>query len=251
MARLMSENEVEVCKRILSAICERPVSKMFWKEGTDLTNSDVIHPFSLSWIRDRLVRHKFSTPADFIRDLRICLTNGKNGSEPGSIRQAAAVQLLADLDMLVQKFQPSAYPAVLPLRFITSDFDERCGIPEHEDYKTVHTKEPISLALTPETNDMATLARDIKFLSSTDLIAKLAVFVRNCQAEGCIVDNGDISFNMELWTDETVQAVRGYVTNLLRKAASGEIDPFARPFGEQVSDIQIQQRGMYVMKSTV
>lgn len=250
MARLMSENEVEVCERILQALLERPISKLFWYDASDLTNSAVVHPFNLRWVRDRLKSNKFSTPADFVRDLRICLTNGKMASDPGSVRHAAAEQLLLDLDALVQSFQPSAYPAVLPLRFITTDFEKSCGVPEHKEHSTKSDKKPLSMVFTPDTDetDMATLVRDIKFLSSTDLIVKLAVFVRRLQPEGILMDT-DIHFNMEILSPDTLTAMRRYVTDLLMAAASGNIDPFARPFGEKVTDIKIQQHGIYMKSS--
>ena len=246
----MGDAEQEVCSRILKSILSRPISKFFWDEPNDLINPGVIHPFSLSWVSTRLSRRKFATPGDFIKDLKVCLQNGKNGSPPGSIRHAAAVQLLADLDVLVQTYQPSAFPSVLPLRFATVDFEKTCGIPEHAGSAAPVDGTPISRVIVDEADphDMAALVRDIRFLSSTDLVAKLAVFVRKLQPEGVSV-GGDISFNLGLMTDETRAAVRKYVTALLRDAAAGKIDPFARPFGEKVIPVRIQERGIYV-KST-
>ena len=247
----MNETEQEVCARILSSILSRPISKFFWDEPSDLTNPGVIHPFNLSWIATRLKRRKISSPLDFIKDLKVCLQNGKSGSQPGSIRYSAAVQLLADLDSLVQAYQPTAYSTVLPLHFATADFENSCGIPEHPDYTVLHESKPHSKVVTEEAdpNDLPKLVRDIKFLSFTDLVAKLAVFVRKLQPEAVIVNN-DISFAIALMTDETRTAVRKYVTSLLTDAASGKIDPFARPFGEKVTPVRIQERGMYVMSHT-
>ena len=247
MTRAMGDAEQEVCSRILSSILSRPIARFFWDEPSDLTNPGVIHPFSLSWLATRLSRRKFATPGDFIKDLKVCLQNGKNGSPPGSIRHAAAVQLIADLDALVQTYQPSAFPTVLPLHFATADFENSCGVPEHPDYSVLREGTAIARVAVeePDPTDMAALVRDIRFLSSTDLVAKLAVFVRKLQPEGILVGD-DISFNIGLMTDETRAAVRKYVTALLRDAASGKVDPFARPFGEKLTPVRIQERGIYV-----
>ena len=99
--------------------------------------------------------------------------------------------------------------------------------------------------MNPDPNDLVTLLRDIKLLTSADLTMKLAVLVKNLQPNTLTLGN-TLSFNVGLMTEETRIAVRKYVTELLYDAASGKIDPFAHPFGTKIDPIKIQERGIFL-----
>ena len=96
----------------------------------------------------------------------------------------------------------------------------------------------------PDPNDIQLLKRDIKFFTSSDMIFKLAAFVSRLQPEVVNLSDG-FSMNLNLMTPETKVEVRRFVTNLLRAAAVGEIDPFARPFGNDIDPIKVREREDY------
>lgn len=251
----MNDKEIEVCSKIFQTIINNPLSRLFWTYQSDVVNSNIQHPINLEYVSQRLSKKKYTRPADFIYDLNLCLINGKNGSSKGSIRYAAAEELLMLFESLVSNLQPLAHPNTLPLRFFTNEFEEENALPEasiQSNSNENNTKTPMSeiFQMNPDPNDLVTLLRDIKLLTSTDLTMKLAVLVKNLQPNALTVGN-TLSFNVGLMTEETRIAVRKYVTELLYDAASGKIDPFARPFGTKIDPIKIQERGIFLRTSRI
>jgi hypothetical protein len=92
-------------------------------------------------------------------------------------------------------------------------------------------------------NDVAKLARDIKFLSSSILTARLAVLIKKLQPAAVTIGD-DVAFYVGIMTESTRRGARQYVTALLNDAATGKIDPFARPFGVKLGAVRIQERGV-------
>jgi hypothetical protein len=247
----MHEVEMEVCEKILDALYRRPVSRLFWNNPSDISNPGIIHPYSLSWVAARLAQDCYSSPADFVRDLRICFQNGKTGSSGNTLRSGAAQQLLVDLDSLVSSYHPSSGPAVLPVSLSVAAFEESSVAPKHANLVLPSSDQPPGSLLfehAVDPTDVTLLIRDIKLLSCPDLTAKLAVLVRTLQPEAVIVTS-DVSFNIGIMSESTRVAVRQYVTDLLHDAAVGKLDPFARPFGVKFFPIRVQERGVY-MRST-
>lgn len=251
----MNENEIKVCSKIFQTIINNPLSRLFWTYQSDVVNSNIQHPINLEYVSNRLSKRKYTKPADFIYDLNLCLLNGKNGSTKGTIRYAAAQELLMIFENLVSNLQPLAHPNTLPLRFFTSEFEEENALPESSIQSNINennfnTPNSELFQMDPDPNDLVTLLRDIKLLTSTDLTMKLAVLVKNLQPNALTLGN-TLSFNVGLMTEETRIAVRKYVTELLYDAASGKIDPFARPFGTKVDPIKIQERGIFLRTSRI
>jgi hypothetical protein len=243
----MHENEHRVCAKILEALFRRPMSRLFWDHAADAANPAVVHPVSLSWICDRLTSGKYATPADVLRDVRTCLQNGKSGSPPGSIRASAAHHLLLELEALVSSLHPGSFPLVLPIPCAIAEFNAGAGIPVHERFQVQPSGRPPASAIfrrPADANDLFTLIRDIKFLSTGFLTARLAVLVKKLQPEGVTIGD-DISFNIGVMTDGTRRAVRKYLDALLLDAATGKVDPFEREFGVKLGLVRIQERGMY------
>lgn len=246
----MNENEVCVCNQIFQTIIDNPLSRLFWTSSNDVINPAVLHPLNLEDISIRLSKGKYIKPDDFVKDMNLCLVNGINGSVKGTIRNAAATELKLLFDHLVLSLQPLAHPNTLPLKFITSKFENENALPEiveHEFDSKKAPQEPQSelFKLKSDPNDVVTLLRDIKLLTSIDLTMKLAVLIRDLQPD--VITVGDVlSFNVGLMTEETRIKVRKYVTELLRESASGQFDPFLRPFGTYVDPITIQERGMFL-----
>ena len=247
----MNENENQVCVKIFQKIVNNPLSRLFWKNQSDVVNSSILNPVSLEYISVRLSKQKYIRASDFIYDLHLCLLNGKNGSVNGSVRHAAAQELLNIFDSLVSSLQPLAHPNILPLRFITSEFEQENALPNYA-IPPNEVKEPASalFQIDPDPNDLVTLLRDIKLLTSSDLTIKLAVLVKKLQPE--VLTMGDVlSFNVGVMTEDTRIAVRKYVSELLHDAASGKYDPFQRPFGTKSDPIKIQERGMFLRPSNI
>jgi hypothetical protein len=244
----MNTNEVLVCQKILEHLANIPIAQFFWDTSADLTNPCVVHPFSLGWICTRFEQGKYTSSSDMIRDIRICLQNGRNGTAPASMRFAAATQLSSELDSLILSLHPSAFPSVLPLSLAISEFEDPANRPPpispHEHPERPPGSELFKQAADP--HDLARLIRDIRLLFSADLTAKLAVLVRRIQPEGVTIGD-DISFNIGLMTDATRRALRNCVDKMLLDAATGRIDPFARPVGERVSTIRIKERGVLLV----
>ncbi|OHT08151.1 hypothetical protein TRFO_23435 [Tritrichomonas foetus] len=247
----MNQNEIAVCSKIFQTIVNNPLSRLFWSYQSDVVNTNILHPVSLEYISTRLSKQKYARAADFIYDLQLCLTNGKNGATPGTVRYAAAQELLLIFENLISSLQPLAHPNLLPLHFITAEFEEQKALPEYH-FPETENKEPQSelFKLKSDPNDLASLLRDIKLLTSPDLTIKLAVLVKKLQPEALVMTDA-LSFNVGIMTEETRVAVRKYVTDLLRDAASGKIDPFMRPFGTKVEPIRVQERGMYLRPSRI
>ncbi|KAH0795302.1 transcription factor GTE2-like [Histomonas meleagridis] len=241
----MEQTQKEICIKIMKSILENPISKLFWNFAPDATNPNIAHPLSLEYISTRLSNDKYSLPSDFIMDLRLCFQNGKAGEPQGTIRHASAQQLLVDLDSMVAKLQPLANPKVLRLQLITSEFEDNLSFPEYSQLpREVNEPHAQIFDTDPDPSDTATLLRDIKFLTSPDLTAKLAVFITKIQPEVVIVAE-EITFNIYLLTDENRIIVRKFVTQLLKDAASGKMDPFSRPFGVVVKPMKVQERRMF------
>jgi hypothetical protein len=248
----MNEVEKNLCERILTALFRRPVSRLFWNHQGDIANPAVARPYSLLWVSSRLAEDCYSSPGDLVRDLRVCFQNGKAGASPGSIRYGAAQQMLADLDVLVTTFHPSASLVVFPISVALADFEEVVAVPSHQSMQRSISEQPPGSQLfqtESDPSDFGSLIRDIKLLSCSDLTAKLAVLVKNLQPEAVSVTT-DVSFNIGIMTDETRRAVRQYVTELLHDAAIGKFDPFGRPFGHRFTPIRIQERGGYLRSGT-
>lgn len=247
----MNKNEYDVCHRIFEAIKSRPVSAMFWNCDSDIVNQNVIHPLRLCDIASRLNNNWYSSPGELMNDLKSCFMNGKLGYPAGTFRNAAAQLLLNDLENLMTKFQPQTFPSILPLQLILDDFENNQITPGHKDFPYADNKPAAEIFNEePDPNDLSALLRDIKMLISPDLTAKLALFVRRLQPE--IVTTGeDLSFVLGFMLDETKIKVRKYVTLLLRDAASGKIDPFARPFGAKCEKIRITERGMFLPNHSI
>ncbi|KAK8898860.1 hypothetical protein M9Y10_001152 [Tritrichomonas musculus] len=252
----MNDNENKVCTKIFQTIINNPLSRLFWTDQSDVVNSNIQHPVNLEYISIRLFKEKYTRAADFIFDLNLCLNNGKNGSVKGTIKYAAAQELLMIFENLVANLQPLAHPNTLPLRFFTSEFEEENALPEasimsnENNDEGTHSPQSEIFQMNSDPNDLVTLLRDIKLLTSTDLTMKLAVLVKNLQPNAITLSN-TLSFNVGLMTEETRIAVRSYVTELLHDAASGKIDPFARPFGTKVDPIKIQERGIFLRTSRI
>jgi hypothetical protein len=241
----MNEVEYSVCERILSSIFKLPICRFFWHYTTDVTNPNIAHPFSLSWICDRLSRGKYSSPVDVVGDIRACLQNGRVGAASGSIRAAAAQQLLLELDSAISTFRPSGPSVVLRLQFHIADYEDRAELPGHAGPPRREEVPPASEIFKRQSNlsDVTNLVRDIKFLSSSILAARLAVLVQKLQP-GAVTIGDDVAFYVGIMTERTRRAARQYVTALLSDAATGKIDPFARPFGVKLGAVRIQERGI-------
>jgi hypothetical protein len=242
----MNEHESRVCARILEAIVRRPMSRFFWDHVPDVTNPGVLHPFSLSWICARLEDGKYTSPMDVMHDIRVCLQNGKSSSPPGSIRAAAAHHLLIELDSLASSFHPTCFSVILPIPLALAEFAAKNAIPAHGPM-TVKTsgKTPVSEIFHQRTNanNIAALTRDIKFLCTGILPAKVAVLVKRLQPEAVSIGD-DLSFSIGVMTEGTRVALREYLDQLLADAAAGKIDPFQRAFGDRLELVRIQERGM-------
>jgi hypothetical protein len=243
----MNENEYRVCAKILEAIFRRPISRFFWDHPADVTNPGIVHPFSLSWVCARLSDGKYATPSDVMRDVRTCLQNGKNSSPPGSVRASAAHHLLLELEALITSLRPTSFPVILPISFAVAEFNAKAAVPAHRAIKVEPLgRQPASEVFRrpADASDLSALIRDIKFLSTGFLTARLAVLVKKVQPEGVTIGD-DISFNIGVMTDATRQVVRKYLDTLMFDAATGTIDPFERAFGAKLGLVRIQERGMY------
>ena len=69
------------------------------------------------------------------------------------------------------------------------------------------------------------LQRDIKMLRNPEFLFRIANFIRKYQPDAVSLDN-KLTIHFDLLKQENLSKVREYVTDLMRKAAIGEINPF-------------------------
>ena len=134
----------------------------------------------------------------------------------------------------------------MPLQYFTKEYNEKCRppVPDITQKKPKTEKEPGSDIFTIESdpNDLSILYRDIKLLTSSSLVFELAAFARKLQPDIIVIGN-EVTINITLLREENRPSMRKFVTYLLKKAATGDIDAYSRPFGRKISPIHIYERG--------
>lgn len=248
----MRENDKLVCSQILNRILCKPISRLFWNYSDDTINPHIAHPIGLEYVSTRLSQDKYSQIADFIYDLYTCIQNGVAGSPKDSIRYSSSQELLNELDSVLSELQPLSKTTIIPLRILISDFEEENIYPNFT-IQTPNIQEPQSYLFNEEVKEspdeefLTKLIRDIRFLTSEYLTSKVIVLIIKLQPESVLLEDS-VSINFNLLTKENLNIIRKYVSDLLYQSASGQIDPFSRPFGSKVKPIYIQGRGNYILE---
>ena len=241
----MNDDEVNICKSIFNKLKSRKVFRLFWNNEADLVNPNIEHPLNFEIISQKLDSKLYDSVLSFISDVATVLENAQAGYENGSIRHAAAIQLSAYFEELLEEIDPLSGPVAMPLRFAAHRFMENSQPPGDIPKKSGSPgKEPGSLLFQNQSDpeDLDALFRDLKFLTSTTLAYERASFVRQLQPDVLTIQD-EISLNISLLTSENRPKMRKFVTHMLKKAATGEVDPFARPFGQVIQPVRIYERG--------
>lgn len=241
----MNEDEFNLCKNIYNKLSTRKVFRLFWNNESDLTNPAIEHPVNFELIMKKLETKIYDSVTTFIGDVATVIENAMVANSPESIRYAAAQQLSEYFNKIIEEIEPLSGTIATPIRVVTSDFLNSIHPPgELTKIKFDSSKTPGSVLFQTDSDpeDLDTLFRDIKFLTSTTLAYELAAFTRQLQPN-IINIRSEVSLNISLLTEENKPKMRAFVTHLLKKAATGEVDPFARPFGQRVPPVRMYERG--------
>lgn len=242
----MNDDETNLCRSILNQLKTRKYFNMFWNHEPDLTNPNIEHPINFDVISSKLDTNTYTNISTFISDIATCIENGRNGYPEGSIRHAAAEQLQTYFEDILNEVNPLGGPVSMPLQYFTKEYIRKCvpPIPDINTQPKNTDKEPGSIIFTLERDpdDLNALYRDIKLLTSTSLIFELAAFTKKLQPDIITIRN-EVSINVTLLLPQNRPSMRKFVTHLLRKAATGEVDANSRPFGHTISPIHIYDRG--------
>ena len=241
----MNDDELNICKTIFNKLKSRKVFVLFWNNDADLVNPHIEHPVNFEIVSQKLDGKLYDSVSSFVSDVATVLENAIAGYENGSIKHAAAQQLSDYFEALLEEIDPFSGPVAMPLRYAAYKYLENKQPPGDIPKKQANKgKEPGSLIFATESDpdDLDSLYRDIKFLTSTTLSYEFAAFARQLQPDILNIQE-EISLNIALLKTENRPNMRKFVTYLLRKAATGEVDAFARPFGQKVEPVRIYQRG--------
>jgi hypothetical protein len=235
----MEPEEYNVCVSIFNDILSIPASQMFWDNPADVTHPGISKPFTLHYVRELLERNLYVSRAAFITDLRACF---ETGTAWGGVRAAVADHLLKELAALVQFYHQPTYPQEFPIAWVLGEFNRTSGKPAHPAIASIPSGQPLGSQLferPSDPSDLTALIRDIRLMSTRALARPLVELLIETQPEAMIQVEGGVAFNVEIMTEEVRIAVRAKVSELLRKAACGELDPFERPFGSKFEHISV------------
>lgn len=249
----MNENEAALCRDIFNELKSKKVFNLFWKSTQDLTNPNIIHPINFETISTKLDHNLYDSVGDFLSDITVCIENGKNGYPEGTIRNAAAHQLYSYFEEILTQVNPFCGGIGMPLQYITKKFASELTPPTEQTNIIIekHNEDPGSVLFGEESDpdNLDILYRDIKLLSSTTLAFEFAAYVKRLQPDAIAVGN-EITVNITLLQPENRPLMRRYVTNLLKRAAQGEVDAYARPFGQKIEPLRIYERGFSAANSS-
>ena len=232
----MNVQQAISCHRIFEAVTRRPVARLFWDVTAEVSDDSLTKPLTLSYIKDKLDRALYPTPAAFINDMRQVFINGDTYDKEDSIRPHAVAQLILDFENAVKKYAPTSRSLPIKLQITIADFQEilkKNFLSPKELKLSFHTsiknsKQPACRyfeAFNKEPNKVTRedLGYEFGLLKSPILLVKVLTYMHNLQPETIHFGNG-ISILTSIISDENLIKIHDFIYKTLNEAALAEIE---------------------------
>ena len=231
----MNEQQAISCQHIFEAVARRPVARLFWDVTAEVSDDTITKPLSLSYIKEKLDRAMYPSPAIFINDMRQVFINGDTYDKDDSLRPHAVAQLMQDFEKAVIRYAPTSSSLEINLQISIDDIqrilhknffspkDSKFVAHSSKNGKKAFSRYFHSFSKAPDTVTREDLSYEMSLLKSPILLVKIITFIHSLQPEVVHLRNG-ISILTSLISDENLIKIHEYIYKTLHDAAIGEIE---------------------------
>ena len=229
----MNGEQVIIALDIMDKLKERPIWNIFENSYLESISTQK-KPISLSSIRDKVANRLYTSPYQWEFEMRKTFQSYIDFYENEEIKRLSFEELRDYFEQLVSNSCIEDMHLTIELNSCKQQIHKYLEKKKTNETipfsKDLTNKQPGSemfqdISNTNSNMDITRLQRDIKMLRNPEFILRISSFIRKFQPDAISLDD-KLAIHFDLLKPENIMKVREYVTELMRKAAIGEINPF-------------------------
>ena len=225
----MNEQQQTCCKKVFDIVMHRPVARLFWDISNEVSNEKITRPVTFKFIKEKLDSKMYSSPQNFVNDMRQVFLNGDSYDGEKSIKPHAIALLIDDFEKALARYIPMSSSLEIKLKISIEDFEKILSETVEERPKAERFNAPASTAcrlLNSQAKNPVSvneLTKEFLLLRSPKLIMKVIKYIYSLQPEAVRISNG-ISIAYSLFTEENTQKIHNYILKTIESAAKGTLE---------------------------
>ena len=228
----MNEEQLQIALSVMDTLTKNNLWKII--ESTNTVHFDSPYkPISFAEIKEKTKKGLYNSPYQWEFEMRKTFQAYVADAHCNEIQRLSFLELQKEFEKLVADSHIEDLHLTIELNTIKSDLNNLLesqsskNLPYRMESTDLNPGSSMFLNIDTTNSDLSIkkLERDIKMLRTSESIIRITHFVRKLQPDAISLGN-ELRIHFNLLKKENLKQLREYVTELMLKAAKGEIDPF-------------------------